>query len=70
MNDLSGAVWRKSSRSNNSNNCVEIALLPDGGAAVRDTKDHGAGHTLRYTAGEWVAFLEGVKAGEFDRPTS
>jgi hypothetical protein len=32
---------------------------------VRDTKDR-AGGTQRYTEAEWLAFLDGVKSGEFD----
>jgi hypothetical protein len=67
MIDLAGVVWRKSSYSNeNGGNCVEVADLPDGGRAVRDTKDHGRGPILRFTAGEWRAFVLGVKDGEFD----
>ncbi|MCY7340927.1 MAG: DUF397 domain-containing protein [Pseudonocardia sp.] len=66
--DLTGAHWRKSTRSNNQGNCVEVAFLGDGGAAVRDSKDQGSGSVLRYTASEWTAFLGGVKNGEFDRP--
>jgi len=66
--DLTGAQWRKSTRSNNQGNCVEVAFLGDGGAAVRDSKDQGSGSVLRYTASEWTAFLGGVKDGEFDRP--
>jgi hypothetical protein len=66
--DLTGAQWHKSSFSGgNSNGCVEVAFLADGGVAVRDTKDR----TLpphRYTAAEWAAFVAGVRAGEFDRP--
>jgi Domain of unknown function (DUF397) len=63
-------VWRKSSFSGDNGNggsCVEVAFLPGGGAAVRDTKDR----TLpphRFTGAEWDAFLAGVRAGEFDRP--
>ena len=45
--------------------CVEIAALPDGGAAIRDGKDPG-GPTLRFDGTEWAAFLEAVKAGSFD----
>lgn len=60
--------WRKSRfSSGGQNGCVEVAFLPDGGVAVRDTKDR----TLpphRYTAAEWDAFVAGVRAGEFDRP--
>jgi hypothetical protein len=66
MTDLAGAVWRKSSRSNgNGGDCVEVADLPDGSRAVRDSKDRG-GPTLLFTPAEWRAFVEGVKLGEFD----
>ena len=59
-------MWRKSSRSNGQNNCVEIADLPDGGRAVRDSKDNGTGPVLVFTAAEWSAFIGGAKDGEFD----
>jgi hypothetical protein len=53
MSDLAGVVWRKSSYSNeNGGACVEVADLPDGGRAVRDSKDHGRGPILRFIAGE------------------
>jgi len=66
--DLSEARWFKSSFSGgNGGSCVEVAFLPDGDVAVRDTKDRAlAPHT--YTAAEWDAFVAGVKAGEFDLP--
>ena len=56
--------WFKSSFSGVSGNCVEIAVLADG-VAVRDSKDP-AGPALRFTPMEWLAFLAGVRAGEFD----
>jgi hypothetical protein len=66
MTDLAGAAWRKSSRSNgNGGECVEVADLPDGSRAVRDSKDR-SGPVLHFTPSEWQAFVEGVKLGEFD----
>jgi hypothetical protein len=46
-------------------NCVEIADLPEGGIGIRDSKDR-EGPVLRFTAGEWSAFLGGARNGEFD----
>jgi hypothetical protein len=64
--DESGLRWFKSSASS-AQGCVEVAHLPQGGVAVRDTKDRTkAAH--RYTGDEWQAFLAGAKNGEFDLP--
>jgi predicted secreted Zn-dependent protease len=60
-------AWRKSTRST-SGACVEVAPLPGGGIAVRDSKDP-SGPVLRYTAKEWTAFLQGVEGGEFSNLT-
>jgi hypothetical protein len=64
--DLIGAVWRTSSRSGGSGQCVETALNLPGFVAVRDSKDEGAGPVLCFAPAEWTAFTLGVKAGEFD----
>jgi uncharacterized protein DUF397 len=58
-------AWQKASASN-TGGCVEVAATPDGGVAVRDSKQPD-GAVLRYTAYEWRCFLTGAKAGEFDR---
>jgi hypothetical protein len=55
--------WRKSSHSAQAN-CVEMALLPDGTLAVRNSNDPA--YTVAFTRDEIVAFFRGVKAGEFD----
>lgn len=60
--------WQKSSFSNPNGNCVELAQLPDGGVAVRNSR-HPGGPALVYTPAEMAAFVAGAKAGEFDHVT-
>jgi len=65
--DLSSAVWRKSTRSNNGGNCVEVAtnlLTEYGKIFVRDSKNPN-GPVLAFTPAEWTAFTGGVRDGEF-----
>jgi hypothetical protein len=57
--------WIKSSFSGGSENCVEQRRAGEQ-IEVRDTKDRGAGPTLRFTPAEFAAWLAGAKAGEFD----
>lgn len=59
------ALWIKSPYSNSQGNCVELAQLPDGGIAFRNSR-HPDGPALVYTPDEWQAFIAGAKAGSFD----
>jgi hypothetical protein len=62
---LNGALWFKSSHSNDQGgNCVEGARL-GGVMAVRDSKDpHGPAFLFPEAA--WSAFVGSVKLGVFD----
>jgi hypothetical protein len=62
---LSGVSWQKSSRSNPSGNCVELAPLPGGGIAMRNSRDP-EGPALIYTHDEIAAFIAGARDGDFD----
>ena len=62
---LTGVAGRKSGHSNSQGNCVELAKLPDGGVAVRNSR-FPDGPALIYTRDEIRALVLGVKDGEFD----
>lgn len=65
MIDLTGANWRKSSRSNGDGNaCVEVADLVRA-VAVRDSKNP-QGPSLAFGRRNWNAFADQVKVGRFD----
>jgi hypothetical protein len=63
MYDVSGATWRKSTRSgSNGGDCVEIAdNLPDF-SAIRDSKDPN-GAVLVFSEGDFRVFIDGIKRG-------
>ncbi|WP_405089268.1 DUF397 domain-containing protein [Micromonospora sp. NBC_01392] len=55
--DLTGAKWRKSTRSGTSGgNCVEVAGDLPGGVGVRDSKDP-SGPVLVFGPTTWRAFV-------------
>ncbi|WP_030490679.1 DUF397 domain-containing protein [Micromonospora chokoriensis] len=61
MTDLTGAVWRKSTRSgDNGGDCVEVADNLPGIVAVRDSKD-SAGPLLTFTVQAWTHFVVAAK---------
>ncbi|MEH0843916.1 DUF397 domain-containing protein [Micromonospora sp. CPCC 205711] len=64
--ELADAPWRKSTRSQTSN-CVEVAPLGAGPAAValRDSKDP-SGPVLLFNRAGWLGFIGGAKNGQFD----
>jgi Domain of unknown function (DUF397) len=65
---LADAVWRKSIRSGpTGGNCVEVAFLPAGEVALRNSR-HPDGPALVFTRAEWDAFLGGARDGEFGVP--
>ncbi len=66
--DTSNATWIASRACNNSA-CVQVAHLPGGMVALRDSKDISRPAHV-FDSEEWAAFVTGVKAGEFDLPVS
>ncbi|WFE57423.1 DUF397 domain-containing protein [Micromonospora sp. WMMD712] len=60
MPDLTGAVWRKSTRSNNGGDCIEVADNLPGIVGLRDSKDP-SGPVLTFTPSSWATFIEDVK---------
>ncbi len=59
--DLSGATWRKSSRSSgNGGNCVEVADNLPGVVGVRDSKNP-TGPALVFNPAAWQGFVNLAK---------
>ena len=63
--ELGDVRWLKSQYSNATGECVELAALPNGEIAMRNSR-FPAGPVLVYTQAEITAFLAGAKDGEFD----
>ncbi|WP_446212915.1 DUF397 domain-containing protein [Micromonospora sp. IBSANI012] len=55
-------TWRKSTRSNGSGNCVEVADNLAGNIGLRDSKDRSA-PILTFNRVAWSSFIAGVKQG-------
>jgi Domain of unknown function (DUF397) len=62
--ERAGLAWLKAQSSGANGQCVEIASAA-GKIAIRDSKDPD-GPILVYTPGEFRAFLDGARNGEFD----
>lgn len=66
MTDFAGAVWRKSSRSNDQGLCIEVADNLPGVVGIRDSKDP-SGPALAIHPAAWSAFVVATRHGELDR---
>jgi Domain of unknown function (DUF397) len=64
--NLSRLAWRKSSYSSAQGNCVEVATLPGGHTAVRDSRRR-TGPALVVTSAAWHAFRDEIKMGKLDQ---
>ncbi|HTW05753.1 MAG TPA: DUF397 domain-containing protein [Streptosporangiaceae bacterium] len=62
---LDGVTWRKSRHSNPSGNCVEVAELPGGAIAIRNSR-YPTGPALVCAPPQFAAFLAGARDGEYD----
>ncbi|MGC5050657.1 DUF397 domain-containing protein [Micromonospora sp. DT48] len=59
-------MWRTSSRSGGSGECVEVAGFADA-VGVRDSKDR-QGAELSFGLESWTRFVAAARAGQFDTP--
>jgi uncharacterized protein DUF397 len=63
--DVTGARWRKSTRSNGSGACVEVGVT-DSAAGVRDTKLGEASPVLVFPRAQWASFVGSLRNGNLD----
>lgn len=61
---MNETTFRRSSFCTDAHGCVEVAIGADDAVRIRDSKTGAA--PLTFTPAEWLAFVAGVKAGEFD----
>jgi hypothetical protein len=52
-------IWRRSSNSGGTGNCVEVAEL-DSSVLVRDSRDQ-SGALLTFTSSQWLGFVRRIK---------
>ncbi|MEV3861156.1 DUF397 domain-containing protein [Streptomyces sp. NPDC050095] len=62
--DISGVEWHSAPGTEQHEERVEIAYLPEGAVAMRSSLEPET--VLRYTEAEWTAFVLGARDGEFD----
>ncbi|MGI5353059.1 DUF397 domain-containing protein [Streptomyces sp. CA-250714] len=67
--EIMGVTWLKAQASVGAGECIEVAGLPDGDVAMRNSR-HPEGPALVFTKAELLAFLEGAKGSEFDHLTA
>jgi hypothetical protein len=63
MISQSSLVWKKSSYSGANGNCVEVARIPAGGFAARDSKLAADSPVLSFGTAAWDVFVQAVKSG-------
>ncbi|MER7579811.1 DUF397 domain-containing protein [Kitasatospora sp. NPDC097691] len=61
---MRNSTWQKSSYSGSNADCVEVRTV-DGAIELRESDEGEV--IVRTSASKFAAFLQGAKAGEFDR---